>query len=262
MAGEIGLLVREGKKHLRDSTGYVGFQEAAEHRLGSTLWYAATLASRLGLSLDAVAAANLEYVAARWGSPLPLPPASPYDTEFQESERLPRQLTITFLSSLADRGEVAQMFKGAGVVGDPLRDLAVMDDGYRFHDAFHLVFVTLLGWSPTMRKLLACRRASVQQVRDVEDGGRAIVIEEGLVAYIFAAAAEHSFFAEAKHVPTELLVTCRRLVAGLEVSSRTAFEWEQAILEGFRVWRALTALNGGVVVADADLRTLLVQPPA
>jgi hypothetical protein len=33
-------------------------------------------------------------------------------------------------------------------------------DAYRFHDAIHLGFMAVLGWSPTMRALLRLKRKS------------------------------------------------------------------------------------------------------
>jgi hypothetical protein len=53
-------------------------------------------------------------------------------------------------------------------------------------DVFHLAYAAVLGWSPVTRKLLDRKRRSNPQVDLAEDGGRAIVIEEGIAAMAFA----------------------------------------------------------------------------
>ena len=58
-------------------------------------------------------------------------------------------------------------------------------DGYRWHDAFHLANLTILGGSPVMRAPLKRKRRSNPSVDNVEDGGRAIPVEEGISALIF-----------------------------------------------------------------------------
>ena len=42
----------------------------------------------------------------------------------------------------------------------------------RFHDIFHLSYAAILGWSPTVRALLRCKRKSDPRVDEVEDGGK------------------------------------------------------------------------------------------
>lgn len=46
-------------------------------------------------------------------------------------------------------------------------------DGYRWHDAFHLANLTVLGCSPGVRALLKRKRRSDPLVDNVEDGGLA-----------------------------------------------------------------------------------------
>ncbi|HYH75309.1 MAG TPA: hypothetical protein VD735_05110, partial [Candidatus Saccharimonadales bacterium] len=58
------------------------------------------------------------------------------------------------------------------------------EDGYRFHDALHLGLLAVTGWSPVMRSLLGLKRRSDPIVDTIEDGGRAIVLEEGLFGFL------------------------------------------------------------------------------
>jgi hypothetical protein len=46
------------------------------------------------------------------------------------------------------------------------------------------------------------------------------------------------------------------MTSHLEVSRRTTGEWEQAILLGFDVWRAVHAAGGGRISVDLDLRRI------
>ncbi len=67
LAGEAGEVANQVKKIIRDDAGQVTPERRAKilDELGDVLWYAAALASDLGASLDEVAAANLEKLAAR-----------------------------------------------------------------------------------------------------------------------------------------------------------------------------------------------------
>jgi hypothetical protein len=130
------------------------------------------------------------------------------------------------------------------------------DDGYRFHDVFHLAYAAVLGWSPVTRGLLRCKRKSDPTTDEVEDGGRAAVIEEGVAALAYAHARTRDFLEGATEVDHNVLEDIRRLTAHLEVQVRTPAEWEQAILVGFEVWRELRKANGGRVTVDLLKRKL------
>lgn len=81
-------------------------------------------------------------------------------------------------------------------IGDPLSDNIADRDGYRFHDVFHFANAAVLHWSPTFRALIKHKRKSNQAVDEAQDSGRAIVIDEGLSAYIFSYAKQLDFFQE------------------------------------------------------------------
>ncbi|MFM1901460.1 MAG: hypothetical protein RLZZ216_2036 [Cyanobacteriota bacterium] len=67
LAGEAGEVADKVKKVLRDADGCFDEQirEDLKLELGDVLWYVAQLASELGLSLESVAAANLEKLSSR-----------------------------------------------------------------------------------------------------------------------------------------------------------------------------------------------------
>ncbi len=67
-------------------------------------------------------------------------------------------------------------------------------DGYRFHDVFHLAFMATFGWSPVIRALLKRKRKSNPAIDNVEDGARAIIIEEAISAMVYEHAKDHNFY--------------------------------------------------------------------
>ena len=69
LTGEVGALLSEYKKLLRDGPVHVRFEERLKEELGDTLWYISTVASRFGLSLEEIAVANLKKVEDRWSKP-------------------------------------------------------------------------------------------------------------------------------------------------------------------------------------------------
>lgn len=260
LLGEAGSVATAYKKHLRDGAGRPLGKQQIREELGDVIWYAATLANSFGLDLDDVAAASLEKAKQRWlrsdrEEPL-------LDEHFPLGEQLPRQATFSFTPTVraSDGRTVVVLSRDGSPVGDPLTDASAVDDDYRYHDAFHLAHVAVLGWSPVMRALLKVKRKSAPVVDEAEDGGRAIAIEEGVSALVFAYASRHGFFDELQHVDNDLLQTIMTMTAHLEVSHCRPADWEQAILTGYRCWRALTAQDGGTLEINMEARTMRVMP--
>ena len=259
LAGEVGSLVAEYKKHVRADTPYGRFIEEAREDLGDLLWYVAALARTLDLSLDDVAERNLVKIAAAWGDDLP--PAPRYDDGFPTDQQLPRSFTIRFVSHERDGLRHVSMYLGDTTVGDPLNDNAYVEDYYRFHDAFHLACASVLGWSPILRQLLHCKRKRDEDIDRVEDGARAQAIEEGLSAYVYSEAGRFNFFRGLERVDWELLKAARRMTNHLEVGDQPPIVWQQTILQAYNVWRALVEHDGGVVEGNLEKRTLKFVSP-
>lgn len=254
LAGEAGELLGEHKKWLRDGDSYKLFPDRVKEELGDLLWYLSNVASKHGLTLEDVAAHNLSKTQRRWHTEAAS--GTPYrllDDEFPESERFPRRMEVSIESD--ESGRSVMVINGKKC-GDPLRDNRYEDDGYRFHDIFHLSYVSNLGWSPTLRALMRRKRKSNARVDEVEDGGRAIVIEEGISAMVFSYAEGRSFLEGAEGVNYELLRTIKEMTAHLEVSCRTEGDWERAIMEGFNLWRQVKAKGKGFLHADLEERTI------
>ncbi len=259
IAGEVGTLVSEFKKKVRDREKYQQFEFRAQEELGDILWYLANTATHLGLSLDKIAATNLLKTQERW--PIDGAPGKELeflDSEYPESEQLPREMTLRVVSD--DSMKRVQLFvlPSNERLGDELSDNAYEDDGYRYHDVVHLAHWAVLGWSPVVRKLLRKKRKSIASVDEVEDGARAGILEELIVAYVYDNAAAHSYYDGVKHVDTEMLYAIKRLVSRLEVGRRSPREWEDAILQGYNVFRYLVSKKEAVVKVDMKARRFQV----
>lgn len=252
LAGEAGSVASEYKKHLRDGEAHGRWLSRMREELGDVLWYLAAISDQVGLALEDVAEANLAKAHARWLTS----PVMPLDSGFPEEERLPRVGVYEFRPTSSDGRPAVELWFDGFQRGDLLTDATAQADGYRFHDVFHLSYAALLGWSPVTRKLLGRKRRSDRSVDENEDGGRAIVIEEGVVAVAFAYAAQHEYLDNVSRLDQRLLETITMLASVTEAQVRSSGDWEHAILSGFRCFRELLAHNGGSVRFDADASTL------
>lgn len=252
LAGEAGQLLSEYKKWLRDGPSHVRFVDRVREELGDILWYTANVASKYGLDLDDIATANLVKTHGRFGEEVGVVLGS-CD---KENESFPEYFSLAFKQQAdGDRVIVRTLFNGEQV-GAELTDNAHNDDGYRFHDIFHAGFVAVLGWSPVLRKLLGRKRRSVAKLDEVEDGGRAAVIEEGIAALIFDYGRNHNFLDGARGVDETLLKMVRGMSAHLEVAEQPDALWQSAIIQSFAAWRQISAAKGGMVEIDRRTRTL------
>ena len=180
-----------------------------------------------------------------------------FDDNFPEQERLPHEFEI--LINQRDSGRSYMQWNGV-FIGDPLTDNIRDPDGFRFHDVFHFAHVAILHWSPTIRGLIKRKRKSDSKVDEAQDGGRAIVIEEGLTAWIFARSKQLNYFEGQKSLSLDLLKTVQQFVSGYEVEACPLRLWEIAILSGFEVFRQVKAANSGVITGNRAARTITYRP--
>lgn len=261
IGGEAGSLLTEYKKLLRDGPAHERFTASVTEELGDVLWYVATVANRLHLDLGEIAATNIAKTWDRWGgdeggASTPLFNVMP-DESYPAEEQLPRQLKVRFAEVTEGTRKKVIVTDASGTsVGNELTDNAYDDDGYRFHDAMHLAHMAVLGWSPVLRKSLNRKRRSNSITDEIEDGGRAAVIEEAVVAFVYAYAKEHAYLEGVRKLDYQLLRTVKLLTSGLEVARWTLRDWESAILQGFDAWRSLLRDRHGVVVCDMKARTI------
>lgn len=176
LASEVGSLVTQFKKRVRDGDAHALFSERAAEELGDILWYVANVAGKLELELANVAELNLRRTRERWPSAGGSVPANLLDDGYANGEQLPRTVSVQFREIEVDGGVKVEISSGGEQIGNYLTDMNYSDDGYRFHDVFHLTYAAMLGWSPITRAFFGVKRESVPRVREIEDGGRAAVL--------------------------------------------------------------------------------------
>lgn len=232
--------------------------------LGEVTWHIAAIASLYHLSLDEVVQFNAQKVLfrAERGSPTPL-----HDDGRDKSQQFPRTFEIALVP--VAHGTSRMYFEGRRL-GDDLRDNAAEDDGYRFHDVMHLALIAHLGWSPVFRGMMKRKRPDVDEV---QDGGRAKVVEELVLKAIHSEGERQAkeagrshidgptrLFPERSTIPFSLLKKLRSWVTGLEVSSNAFWEWEDAIFSGCELLAQLRKHKQGTVSVDLIARSISFRP--
>jgi NTP pyrophosphatase (non-canonical NTP hydrolase) len=241
---------------LRAITKGRGVCSAQELRtLLGRLWSSLSqLSQQAQVRLQDASERNIQKVESRWPSEQRYTPL--FDDEYPEDEQLPRRLDVEFTErSRGERKVVVLRCNGINF-GDRVTDNIQDADGYRYHDVFHFAYAVHLGWSPMVRSLLRYKRKSKPLIDETEDGARAGILEEAASAIIFARAKHLNFFDGIDHLDYDLLKTVHSTLEGFEVASVPLWQWEVAILEGYRVFRQLRANRGGRTVLDLLKRKL------
>jgi len=234
--------------------------------LGEIAWHLSAMASLYQLSLDTVVEENCRKVRFRSerGAPTPL-----HDDDREPNEQFPREFEVAFVQVGPGR---SRMYFNGKPLGDDLTDNSREDDGYRFHDVVHLALIAHLGWSPVLRGFMKRKRKSRNdRVDEVEDGGRAQVVEELVIKAIHSEGARQAkasgrcvvgvpmqMFPERSLINFKLLKTLRSYVDmdGLEVANNTYWEWEDAIFDGCQMFYWLCLAEQGTIRLDLHRRTL------
>lgn len=183
-----------------------------------------------------------------------------FDDAFPAEEQLPRWLQVDFLERTRGSHRAVILRCNDINFGDRLTDNIEDPDGYRFHDIFHFAYAVHLGWSPVVRALMRTKRKSNSQIDEAQDGARAGIVEEAVAAIVFSRAKQLEFFEGLDHVDLDLLKTVKEFVEGFEVETIPLWQWETAILDGYRVFRSLCAGPGGRVTLDLGARQLTFAP--
>jgi hypothetical protein len=214
-------------------------------------------ANDAGVSLADCARFNLVKIESRW--PATREYGLLFDGNDDPNERLPRLIEVDIRERVIGTKTYVRMQCNGINIGDPLTDNKVTEDDYRFHDVFHYANAAVLGWSPVIRALFKVKRKSRPLVDETQDGARAILIEEGIATWVFNHAQRLDYFRNIKNLDYALLKAIRELVTGYEVQERPLWQWEEAILKGYSVFRKLRQNRGGVIVADLTQRTILYR---
>jgi NTP pyrophosphatase (non-canonical NTP hydrolase) len=284
LAGEVGALLDAHKRYLREVISFKTNRELVREELGDLLWYIAAVATAAGLDLGDVVIENLERTR-------DLYPASNIsellkglrrmDDGWPEHERFPDVISIYFDEQVI-RGSppVARLvliaaepnhfpdgtleneegklvgFQVGKQLGAQLTDNSRTRDGYRYHDALHLAFAAVLGWSPTLRGLLNLKRRSNPQIDRDEDGARASFAEEGLTAALSRMAGKRMGLLEEQSVDGHVIEIAKALTTDTEAGTLPGWLWRRAVSQGFSAMKALDDNQGGCLTADLRARAV------
>lgn len=181
-----------------------------------------------------------------------------FDSDNRLEEQLPRNFTVSFKEvNVNGKQSVKVVVGNNSQAGDVINDNAYKNDFYRYHDVFHYSFATLLGWSPCARAMLKRKRKSDALIDEMEDGARATITEEALSMIIFNEAKRKGYFKNTKKVSKVTLRIIKEMTENFEVNARTTEQWEEAILESYKVFRSLIQNNGGTVEFNALTRKII-----
>ena len=210
------------------------------------------------IDLEDAARQNLYKIFSRWPDKKNYPAL--FDIKDHPSEQLPRHLEIEiFERKRGGNTLVFQKCNGLNI-GDPLTDNKEDQDDYRFHDVFHYAYAAILGWSPVMRALFKLKRKSDPAKDENQDGARANLVEEGISTWIFNRAQKQEYFAGVQpgKLSYDMLKTVHQFAAGYESEQCPLWQWEEAILEGFKCFRYLQEHRQGKLIIDLENRTITI----
>jgi NTP pyrophosphatase (non-canonical NTP hydrolase) len=257
LSGEVGELLTEYKKKIRDGKSYGMFQEKVIEEIGDIMWYLSSIAAYENIEFSEILEKNIDKVTDRWRDINSLDETTTeysfLDDDCIEEEQLPREFVIEFKEIEDDDGSIkAYITVNGEKFGHDLKDNSYDPDFYRFHDIFHFSYVVVLGWSPVVRGFLKKKRKTNENIMrdEVEDGGRAIAIDEAISVLVFEHARNHNFFEGVGGVDYSLFRNIKLLTKSLEVKTCSLKQWEQAILLGFEVWRKLREKRSGRIVCS------------
>lgn len=215
-----------------------------------------SLANCIDSNLNEIASQNCNKILSYWCKNESLP-ARHYDKNFPVYEQLPRSFNVDFVS--IDNDSAMLILINGFAIGDRLTDNAHSDDGYRFHDVFHLAGVATLGWSPVFRRMLKRKRKSIPKVDEVEDGARAAIIEEAIINHIYDYA-RPNFLEGMTRVDLDLINRIQDLVQGYEVSECEPWEWQDCILKSYELFREIKEKKSGRITINCEKRVIELTP--
>lgn len=237
--------------------------------LGEILWHVAAVASLYGLSLDEIAEENRKKISFRQDHTYR---TALHDEEAPPEQRFPRRFEVAFVTIGAGR---SRMYFEGRQLGNELTDNAYSDDGYRFHDVMHLANAAILGWSPVLRNLMGRKRKFDPRIDEVEDGARALIVEEAVIKAIHSEGLRlvgnrygpvdpneepRPLFGDPSDLTFQFLKFVHNFTDGLEVFNNRYGEWERTIVEGHAIFQSLRVHQQGTVVVDLEKRSLGFRP--
>lgn len=250
LLGECGSVATALKLRIRDSNGRKTnkYKKEIRKNIADCLWYTTSISNISKIKINLIFENNIKSINNRYSNM----GVAVSDSDYEDDEQFPRKFDVLFKEREIRKNKKQILMQINGLnVGDRLTDNTNFNDGYRYHDVFHLAYVAILGWSPVLRGLLKRKRKSILEIDENEDGARAAITEETVSLMIYHEANNYDFF-RGPVVPDHLLHFAQTMCKNLEVNICTSKKWEEAILEGYRVFNLLNENCGGIVMVDLD----------
>lgn len=221
-----------------------------------------SLSLKNGTSLKEVLEFNLDKINKRYGEVTRCDELYKQNPDLPDWQKFPEKLEVKFISINPEKSKIAIIVDGRRY-GDLLTDNSHSPDGYRFHDVFHFGFFAILSWSPVTRALLKVKRKSDPETDEVEDGARAILIEEGIVHLVFRYCEEKEFeFPGNDTVDTNLLKTIHYMTTGYEADKIAMRLWEKSIIDSSRVFKKVWDNAGGTILLNRETQKICYKKTA
>lgn len=256
LAGSVGSLLDDYRQ-----AGLDNYQAVLSKHIINVFRILILVANDAGVTLDQAAKQNLRKIFDRW--PIEKEDLDQFDENYPNHEQLPRELSIDIFECSEEMKGLCYVIQRCNEIniGERLTDNIGIPDDYRFHDVFHYAYAAVLGWSPVVRALLRLKRKSNSRIDEGEDGARAIIVEEGVSAWIFGQAKQLNFFYDVGYgdLSFDLLKGARKFVTGYEVECRPLWLWEEAILQGYAAFRYLKQHRQGRFHIDMYQRILTFE---
>ncbi len=132
-------------------------------------------------------------------------------------EKIPSEYFVHILPTEDKRS--ASLYLNFEKVGCSLNDNSENNDGFRYHDVFHFGLATFFGWSPFVRRITRTKRKSILELDEIQDGGRALLVEESICLLA------HNF-ALGELSGNDAVNVTKILTSHLEISAISALDWQ------------------------------------
>lgn len=234
---------------------------AAEQEICLRIWsLLRSITTTSGVNLRMATMNNLAKAESRWPSKKNV--HERFDENVPVYEQLPRKLRVEFRELGVGKEKKSVILRCNDLnFGARLTDNIQSGDFYRFHDIFHFSYMVFIGWSPVIRSLLNCKRKSIPEKDENQDGARAAIIEEAISATVFSYAKHMHFLEGITAIDYGILKLVKDFSLGFEVDTISLWQWEEAILTGFEIFRKLRDNAGGTVELDMLDRSMVFKPP-
>lgn len=212
-----------------------------------------------GKSLEEIAVDSIEKNRKYWSDPEAGAPVFDGDGVFPHYEMLPRNFKIKFIDikKESDENDIRRnetiIIMNDVQLGDRLTDNTPEESGYRYHDVFHMMAATCLGWSPVFRRMLKKKRKSNKIIDENEDGARAAIIEEAVVSQVYRYGKQIDFNENA-NLDENIIKLIMEMTTEYECNRLEGRDWKLYVKRSIELFGKIRGGFEGTIEFDAEKR--------